>query len=82
MSKRWIAAFGACLTLAACASAPTFGTKSAAALPSGLPLGCVPSAQTQKCNQFGVYYSGDDLRSTGAQHAGQALTLVDPAVGH
>ena len=69
------------LALAGCASgAPA--VKPAAATPSGLPLGCVPSAQTQRCDQFGTYYSGDDLRRTGAQHVGAALTQVDPQVGH
>ncbi len=82
MPRRCLAALGACLALAACASGPIAGLKPAAALPSGLPLGCVPNAQTQKCDQFGAYYSGDDLRSTGAQHVGQALTLVDPQLGH
>lgn len=70
------------LALAGCASGGTSAVKPAAAIPSGLPLGCVPNAQTQKCDQFGTYYSGDDLRRTGAQHVGQALTLVDPQVGH
>jgi hypothetical protein len=70
------------LMLAACASGGATGVKPAAAIPSGLPLGCVPNAQTQRCNQFGTYYSGDDLRGTGAQHVGQALTLVDPQLGH
>lgn len=70
------------LALAACASGGTTAVKPAATIPSGLPLGCVPNAQTQKCDQFGTYYSGDDLRRTGAQHVGQALTLVDPQLGH
>jgi len=70
------------LGLAGCASNGTSAVKPAAAIPSGLPLGCVPNGQTQKCDQFGTYYSGDDLRRTGAQHVGQALTLVDPQLGH
>ncbi|HWW32825.1 MAG TPA: hypothetical protein VNY70_05600 [Steroidobacteraceae bacterium] len=70
------------LTVVGCASSGTTSVKPAAAIPSGLPLGCVPNAQTQKCDQFGTYYSGDDLRRTGAQHVGQALTLVDPQLGH
>jgi hypothetical protein len=72
----------ACLAFGACASAPPQGLPHAAAAPTGLPLGCVPSALTQKCDQFGTYYSGDDLRRTGAQHVGQALTLLDPQLGH
>jgi hypothetical protein len=72
----------ACLALGACASAPPQGLPHASAASSGLPLGCVPSALTQKCDQFGTYYSGDDLRRTGAQHVGQALTLLDPQLAH
>jgi hypothetical protein len=71
-----------CLALGACASAPPRGLPHASAAPSGLPLGCVPNALTQKCDQFGTYYSGDDLRRTGAPHVGQALTLLDPQLGH
>lgn len=70
------------LALVACASSGLTGVKPVAALPSGLPLGCVPSARTQRCDQFGTYYSGDDLRGTGAQHVGQALTLIDPQLSH
>ena len=72
---------GAALALAGCASVGSTGVRPAA-IPSGLPLGCVPKAQTQRCDQFGVYYSGDDLRRTGAQHVGQALTMVDPELTH
>jgi hypothetical protein len=70
------------LALSGCASSGTPVIRPAAAIASGLPLGCVANAQTQKCDQFGMYYSGDDLRRTGAQHVGQALTLVDPQLGH
>ena len=71
------------LALGACASAPPQGLPHGSSVaPSGLPLGCVPSALTQKCDQFGTYYSGDDLRRTGAQHVGQALTLLDPQLAH
>ena len=79
--KSLITAAALSLALVACASSGTTGVKRAA-IPSGLPLGCVPNAQTQKCDQFGTYYSGDDLRRTGAQHVGQALTQVDPQLGH
>jgi hypothetical protein len=75
-------AAGLCLALAACASSGIPSAKPAAAFPSGLPLGCVPNAERQRCDQSGTYYSGDDLRRTGAQHVGQALTLVDPQLGH
>lgn len=75
---------GAALTLAlaGCASSGATALKPAAPIPSGLPLGCVANAQTQRCDQFGTYYSGDDLRRTGAQHVGAALTQVDPQLGH
>lgn len=73
---------GAAVSLALAACATTTGVKPAAALPSGLPLGCVPDARTQRCDQFGTYYSGDDLRSTGAQNVGQALRLLDPELSH
>ncbi len=80
--RRLLAGAALAVVLAGCASGGTTGVRAAAAIPSGLPLGCVPNAQTQKCDQFGTYYSGDDLRRTGAQHVGQALTLVDPQLGH
>ena len=80
--KALIAGAALSLALLGCASSGTPAMKPAAALPSGLPLGCVPNAVTQKCDQFGTYYSGDDLRRTGAQHVGQALTQVDPQLGH
>lgn len=81
---RACALLAACLalTVAACAGSGASLVKAAAAIPSGLPLGCVPNAQTQKCDQFGAYYSGDDLRSTGAQHAGAALNQLDPQLTH
>lgn len=82
MPRLLIPALLAWLSLAACASAPPQGLPHASALPSGLPLGCVPNATTQRCDQFGAYYSGDDLRRTGAQHVGQALSLLDPQIGH
>ena len=82
MPRLLIPALLASLSLAACASAPPQAVPRAAALPSGLPLGCVPSSMTQRCDQFGAYYSGDDLRRTGAQHVGRALTLLDPQLGH
>ena len=72
---------GLLLGFVGCATTPA-GNPMTHATASGLPLGCVPNAQTQKCDQFGAYYSGDDLRRTGAQHVGQALTLVDPQIGH
>jgi hypothetical protein len=79
--KSLIVVAGLALALAACASSGTTDVKRAT-VPSGLPLGCVPNTQTQRCDQFGTYYSGDDLRNTGAQHVGHALNMVDPALTH
>jgi hypothetical protein len=76
-------ALGASLALAlvGCASGPM-----AALHPqntqSSLPLGCVPDASTRRCDAFGTYYKGDDLRATGAQHVGAALNMVDPELTH
>jgi hypothetical protein len=68
------------VTLVACASTPTSTLHPASA--SSLPLGCVPDASTRKCDAFGTYYKGDDLRGTGAQHVGAALNMVDPELTH
>jgi hypothetical protein len=68
------------LTLAACANTPASTLHPVTA--SSLPLGCVPDASTRKCDAFGTYYKGDDLRSTGAQHVGAALNQVDPELTH
>lgn len=76
------AALALALALVGCASHGNTAVKPVAASPSGLPLGCVPNAKTQRCDQFGVYYSGDDLRRTGAQHVGQALIMLDPEISH
>ena len=81
--RRLILAAAALCALAGCAGNPAAtGILKTHASPSGLPLGCVPDALTQRCDQFGAWYSGDDLRRTGAQHVGQALGLVDPQIGH
>jgi hypothetical protein len=83
MIRSVLAALAAALMVAACAGTPsTPATARGTAIPSGLPLGCVPNAQTQRCDEFGTYYSGDDLRRTGAQHVGQALRMVDPQLAH
>lgn len=68
------------LVLVGCASTPTSALHPASA--SSLPLGCVPDASTHKCDAFGTYYKGDDLRSTGAPHVGAALNQVDPELTH
>jgi hypothetical protein len=69
------------LALTACASTPAPTLHPTNTL-SSLPLGCVPDASTHKCDAFGTYYKGDDLRSTGAQHVGAALNMVDPELTH
>jgi hypothetical protein len=69
------------LALAACASTPAPTLHPTSTL-SSLPLGCVPDASTRKCDAFGTYYNGDDLRSTGAPHVGAALNMVDPELTH
>ena len=69
------------LALSACASTPMSTLHPRSTL-SSLPLGCVPDASTAKCDAFGTYYKGDDLRSTGAQHVGAALNQVDPELTH
>ena len=79
--KQALLAAALALALAACATSGTTAPRTTAAIPSGLPLGCVVS-EKQRCDRFGTYYSGDDLRKTGAQHVGQALTMVDPELGH
>jgi hypothetical protein len=68
------------LVLAGCASTPPSTLHPVST--SSLPLGCVPDAATRKCDAFGTYYKGDDLRSTGAQHIGAALNMVDPQLTH
>jgi hypothetical protein len=80
-----LSALAVLATLAGCATTAAPGTPappSATAAVSGLPLGCKPDPASGKCNSFGTYYSGDDLRGTGAQHVGAALTQIDPAVSH
>jgi len=72
---------GLALALAACASGPAAAPHPQNTL-SSLPLGCVPDTSTRRCDAFGTYYKGDDLRRTGAQHVGAALNMVDPELTH
>lgn len=78
---RSLAGLSLALALVACASTPATPPHPASTL-SSLPLGCVPDPSTRKCDAFGTYYSGDDLRKTGAPHVGAALNQVDPELTH
>jgi hypothetical protein len=78
---RPLVALAVALILAGCATTAP-GTPGSAAAVSGLPLGCKPDPVSGKCDSFGTYYSGDDLRHTGAQHVGAALNQVDPELTH
>lgn len=81
---------GACLTLcvAACATSPsTSGTgKPAAAAATVPPAGCVADTATRipvspsDCAAFGRTYTDQDVKSTGATDAAQALHQLDPTV--
>ncbi len=74
----------AALCLAACASTPRpqAGAPSAArqavAGEQCTPRNQAPLADgSRECGTNGRVYDGDELRSTGAQHVGDALTQVD-----
>jgi hypothetical protein len=79
----------ACLTLclAACAASPSApqATQAAAAVESP-PAGCVSESATRiptsprDCGAYGHQWSQQDIKSTGATSAGQALRLLDPTV--
>jgi hypothetical protein len=78
---RAVAGLVLALALAACAAGPV-ATPQPQTMASSLPLGCVPDASTKRCDAFGTYYKGDDLRKTGAPHVGAALNQVDPELTH
>jgi len=82
---------GICLPfcLAACATSPsTSGTAGpeAAATARVPPAGCVADTATRipvsprDCAAAGRVWTDQDVKSTGATSAGQALRLLDPAV--
>ncbi len=79
---RPLIALAVALVIAGCATTTPGTPKNPAAAVSSLPLGCKPDPVSGKCDSFGTYYSGDDLRRTGAQHVGAALNQVDPALTH
>jgi hypothetical protein len=76
---------GLSLCVAACASSPV---TPAAAHPaaSRAPAGCVTQTATRiplrpgDCGAAGHVWTGDALKSTGANEPGQALYLLDPTL--
>jgi hypothetical protein len=80
---------GACLTLgvAACATSPsTSGTRAHAAAAKVPPAGCVADTGTRipvspsDCAGPGRVWTDQDVKSTGATDAAQALRQLDPTV--
>jgi hypothetical protein len=82
---------GACLTLcvAACAASPptsTTGKPVTAATAKVPPAGCVADTATRiavkpsDCAGFGRTWTDQDVKSTGATDAAQALRQLDPTV--
>jgi hypothetical protein len=81
---------GTCLTVcvAACATSPSTSgtTKPAAATATVPPAGCVADTATRiavsprDCAGFGRVWTDQDVKSTGATSAGQALRQLDPTV--
>jgi hypothetical protein len=73
------------LGLAACASAPRPQPPPPAAVVERTTAGeaCTPrdgallADGSRECGTYGRVYSGDELRRTGAQNVGDALSLVD-----
>jgi hypothetical protein len=80
---------GACLTLcvAGCASSPSAPSAAKAAADAGSPpAGCVAGTATRipvsphDCAAFGRTWTEQDVKSTGATDAAQALRQLDPTV--
>ena len=80
---------GVCFTLcvAGCASSPSAPSAAKAAADAGSPpVGCVPVTATRiplsphECGAFGRAWKQEDIKTTGATDAGQALRLLDPSV--
>jgi hypothetical protein len=80
---------GACFVLcvAACASSPSPPSAAKAAADAGTPpAGCVAGTATRipvsphDCAAFGRAWSEQDIKSTGATDAAQALRQLDPSV--
>lgn len=85
MRRLGLAACVAAVCLAGCA---TRGSTHPPGSASAVSDGCVPrnavtlASGAQECGAFGHSYSGDQLRATGAQHVGAALTQTDPGLSH
>jgi hypothetical protein len=89
MRKKYQIGAGLSLCVAACASTssiPGAATSNAAATPNLPPVGCVSSTATRiprspaECVAFGRAWTQEDIRTTGATDAAQALRLLDPSV--
>jgi hypothetical protein len=87
MRKKYLIGAGLSLCVAACASTPSgpgAATSGAAAAPRLPSVGCVSSTATRispgECAGFGRTWTDQDIRTTGATNAGQALRLLDPSV--
>lgn len=77
----------AALCVAACASTPRpqgsapSAARRAAAGEECTPRNLAPLADgSRECGTNGRVYGGDELRSTGAQHVGDALTQIDTSL--
>jgi hypothetical protein len=79
---------GACLAfcVGACATSPPSGTGQPAAAAKTPPAGCVADTASRipvsprDCAGFGRAWSAQDVKSTGATDAAQALRQLDPTV--
>ena len=89
MLNKLLIGAGLALCVAACASkpsAPGAATSRLAPQSNVLPAGCVADTGTRipvgprECAGFGHTWGQQDMRSTGAVDAGQALRLLDPTV--
>ena len=84
--KRWMG-LSLCLWLAACATTTQpASTVSKDATSSQPPPGCVAETATRlpmsahQCAAFGHTWTQNDIKSTGAQDVGQALSVLDPSL--
>jgi hypothetical protein len=89
MWKNHLIGAGLSLCLAACASIPSSSgaaTSGAAAASNVAPVGCVSDTATRipmsldECAAFGRAWTGQDIKTTGATNAAQALRLLDPSI--
>ncbi len=87
MWKKYLIGAGISLCVAACASTPSSpgaATSKAAATSNLPPVGCVSDTaipmSRAECAAFGRVWTEQDIRTTGATDAAQALRLLDPSV--